>query len=218
MVDEIPVERCELSKIPLCKNVQTVLPKIVEVEECHMKPLETCVMEVHPKQIQKPVIKRWCFPRDETKSNDEKRDCHEWFQAWPSDAKEGSYTILIGDSIRTVKCLDDGWTVVLSRGQFGNRQDYFSRNWDEYVEGFGNSGTRSYVVCVIYFRILLVDKEHWFGLENIRALLAPKAYRLRISMEMFDGTVSEAYYDHFSLGSDVSYGCTSSYARNTNYN
>ena len=37
-------------------------------------------------------------------------------------------------------CLDDGWMVVQSRGQFGNPDDYFYRGWDEYVAGFGVPG------------------------------------------------------------------------------
>ena len=37
-------------------------------------------------------------------------------------------------------CLDDGWTVIQSRGQFGNAKDMFLKEWDHYVEGFGEPG------------------------------------------------------------------------------
>ena len=40
-------------------------------------------------------------------------------------------------------CTNDGWTVIQSRGQFGNPPDYFSKKlWSEYVAGFGTPGTR----------------------------------------------------------------------------
>ena len=37
-------------------------------------------------------------------------------------------------------CLEGGWTVIQSRGQFENPIDYFSRGWEEYVSGFGDPG------------------------------------------------------------------------------
>ena len=40
-----------------------------------------------------------------------------------------------------VYCTDDLWTVIQSRGQFGNPEDYFYRGWHEYEQGFGVPGT-----------------------------------------------------------------------------
>ena len=37
-------------------------------------------------------------------------------------------------------CLEEGWTVVQSRGQFDNPPDFFLKVWQEYVEGFGALG------------------------------------------------------------------------------
>ena len=37
-------------------------------------------------------------------------------------------------------CLEEGWTVIQSRGQFGNSKDYFLKQWDDYVKGFGEPG------------------------------------------------------------------------------
>jgi hypothetical protein len=37
-------------------------------------------------------------------------------------------------------CLEDGWTAIQSRGQFGNPADMFLKKWDEYVKGFGEPG------------------------------------------------------------------------------
>ena len=40
-----------------------------------------------------------------------------------------------------VYCLQGGWTVFQSRGQFGNPTDYFNKPWVEYQTGFGIPGT-----------------------------------------------------------------------------
>ena len=39
-----------------------------------------------------------------------------------------------------VYCDEDGWTVFQSRGQFGNQEDYFYRDMEEYTKGFGVPG------------------------------------------------------------------------------
>ena len=41
-----------------------------------------------------------------------------------------------------VYCTEDLWTVIQSRGQFGNPEDYFYREWDDYEQGFGVPGIR----------------------------------------------------------------------------
>lgn len=41
-------------------------------------------------------------------------------------------------------CLEDGWTVIQSRGQFGNPVDHFYRMWDDYVAGFGVPGREKF--------------------------------------------------------------------------
>ena len=33
-----------------------------------------------------------------------------------------------------------GWTVLQSRGDFGNPEDYFYRSWNDYENGFGEPG------------------------------------------------------------------------------
>ena len=43
-------------------------------------------------------------------------------------------------SIGRVKCLENGWTSIQHRGQYENPKDYFSKNWAEYVKGFGTLG------------------------------------------------------------------------------
>lgn len=48
------------------------------------------------------------------------------------------------------ECLIDlCWDVVIQRrGQFGNPIEYFYRNWDEYVSGFGEQG--AYAMSLIW--------------------------------------------------------------------
>ena len=46
-----------------------------------------------------------------------------------------------------------GWTVIQRRGDFGNDENYFSRNQSEYKNGFGEP-----------------KKEFWIGLEALHLL------------------------------------------------
>ena len=44
--------------------------------------------------------------------------------------------------IPKVKCLEEGWLVIQSRGPHGNPRDhFFTRNWEDYAKGFGKPGT-----------------------------------------------------------------------------
>ena len=53
----------------------------------------------------------------------------------------GIFTLHIDSQTQVrANCLPGGWTVIQSRGQFGNPDDYFLRDWDEYVQGFGTPG------------------------------------------------------------------------------
>ena len=49
----------------------------------------------------------------------------------------GTYNLT---SIGTVKCLEDGWTVIQHRGQYNNPKDYFGKTWVDYEQGFGSPG------------------------------------------------------------------------------
>ena len=54
--------------------------------------------------------------------------------------EEGVHDINIDGKKVPTFCTKDGYTVFQSRGQFGNAQDYFKRNWTEYETGFGEPG------------------------------------------------------------------------------
>ena len=74
-------------------------------------------------------------------------------------SSSGIYTIYIeGDKkFKEVYCdmstNGGGWTVIQRRGDFGNSEDYFQRNWTEYRNGFGHP-----------------KKEVWFGLNDLYLL------------------------------------------------
>ena len=57
---------------------------------------------------------------------------------------------------------------IQQRGQYGNPEDYFSRNMDEYVNGFGD-----------------LNKEFWLGLDKISRITRGGA-ELRIELETFE--------------------------------
>ena len=67
------------------------------------------------------------------------KDCYEVKEAGLS--LPGTYDLQIDpDTTSKAFCEVDGWTVIQSRGQYGNAQDYFYKNWNDYKEGFGVPG------------------------------------------------------------------------------
>ena len=42
--------------------------------------------------------------------------------------------------IPKVQCLEGGYTVIQSRGQYGNPREYFFKDWETYAKGFGKPG------------------------------------------------------------------------------
>ena len=73
------------------------------------------------------------------------KDCYDVYEA--GESLPGIY-VLYKNSTRSfevnykvrAQCLEDGFTVIQSRGQFGNPKDYFLKIWDDYVKGFGEPG------------------------------------------------------------------------------
>ena len=60
-------------------------------------------------------------------------------------------------------CLEEGWTVVQSRGQYGNPTNYFYKTWTEYKDGFGKPGNKVCFVLLSCFR----DGFFFFLLTNL---------------------------------------------------
>ena len=90
----------------------------------------------------------------------------------------------------TAYCLHDGWTVIQSRGQFGNPSDYFNKTWTEFQAGFGTPG-----------------KEQWLGLDHIYKLTNRKKNQsvLKIILERFSGETETLLYRNFRLEDQVTY-------------
>jgi len=107
------------------------------------------------------------------------RNCYEIFLQ--NITLPGVYNLSDGTA---VKCLENGGTVIQHRGQYGNAEDFFARNWTDYVEGFGSP-----------------ENELWLGLDKIYELTNNTNYvmELRITMEAFNGTVREANYESFRI-------------------
>ena len=72
--------------------------------------------------------------------SDSHADCYDVYLA--NLPLPGTYTLQpTNQSLFKAYCLEYGWTVIQSRGQYGNAEDYFLKNWEDYVKGFGEPGT-----------------------------------------------------------------------------
>ena len=65
----------------------------------------------------------------------------------------GNYYLKIHNSAVEVHCLEQGWIVFQSRGQFGNPSDYFYKGWNDYVNGFGTPG-KKYIIDILQIYLL----------------------------------------------------------------
>ena len=66
-------------------------------------------------------------------------DCYEVYQK--SNQSPGVYPIQVDiQTIVDAYCLEEGWTVIQSRGQYGNPIDFFYKTWSEYKSNFGKPG------------------------------------------------------------------------------
>jgi len=113
-------------------------------------------------------------------------DCYDVKEAGLS--LPGTYELQIHPDTKVEAfCEVNGWTVIQSRGQYGNAKDYFFKNWNAYKDGFGVPG-----------------KEHWIGLDVIHKLTKGQTMKMKISMERFSGEKSTIYYDMFKIADEAS--------------
>ena len=75
---------------------------------------------------------------------------------------------------------DGGWTVIMRRKSNITPQVNFSRNWNEYVQGFGDLNT-----------------EFWYGLRNIHCLTTRQQVQLKFQLNFTNGTSFLWTYNHF---------------------
>ena len=69
-------------------------------------------------------------------------DCYEVYKY--GRLLPGIYILQTGPAIYIkAKCLEGGWTVIQSRGNYENSIDYFLKGWEKYVNGFGDPSMSS---------------------------------------------------------------------------
>jgi len=76
-----------------------------------------------------------------------------------------------------------GWTIIQRRSDSATS---FSRNWSEYLAGFGDK-----------------SGNHWLGLQNIFLLVQGGSYILRIELEQLSGATAYAEYDEFYIDGET---------------
>ncbi|XP_055939972.1 fibroleukin-like [Argiope bruennichi] len=79
-----------------------------------------------------------------------------------------------------------GWTVLMRRGDYGEKMTSFHRNWLSYKNGFGD-----------------VEGEFWLGNDVIFFMTSEEANMLRIHMSAFDGDEVNLDYSSFSVGNET---------------
>ncbi|GIX82182.1 techylectin-5A [Caerostris extrusa] len=114
-------------------------------------------------------------------------DCSEIFEN--GNTESGIYTIwprnrLANCSSLEVYCDMDtaggGWTLIQRRGDFGNGEDYFAKNWEQYKAGFGD-----------------LKKEFWIGNDNIFIITNQAQYSIRFDMTHGNGKTAFTHYENF---------------------
>eukprot|EP00095_Tigriopus_kingsejongensis_P010500 snap_masked-scaffold436_size171858-processed-gene-0.19 protein:Tk10500 transcript:snap_masked-scaffold436_size171858-processed-gene-0.19-mRNA-1 annotation:"achain tachylectin 5a from tachypleus tridentatus (japanese horseshoe crab)" len=84
---------------------------------------------------------------------------------------------------------EDGWTYVLRRGQHGNPEDFFQRNWESYEQGFGQA-----------------EKEFWIGLENLDRMMKVGWFEMKVDLRDVRNTFRSGLYASFAIeGRDENY-------------
>ncbi|XP_037092142.1 uncharacterized protein LOC119112175 [Pollicipes pollicipes] len=73
-----------------------------------------------------------------------------------------------------------GWTIIQRRDDFGTPKLNFSQPWNAYKHGFGD-----------------LDREFWFGNENIHKLTSEQDVTLRVDLADFEGNTAYAVYTKF---------------------
>uniref|UniRef100_A0A4Q8K7U2 U54-Liphistoxin-Lsp1a_1 n=1 Tax=Liphistius sp. SGP-2016 TaxID=1905180 RepID=A0A4Q8K7U2_9ARAC len=103
---------------------------------------------------------------------------------------DGVY-VIFPKGIRAVRVFCDmtteggGWTVLLRRGDFGDKMTSFHKNWDSYKHGFGD-----------------MEGEFWLGNDNMNMLSTQETNLLRVNLEAFDGDTLNLSYSSFLVAGE----------------
>ncbi|XP_042218502.1 uncharacterized protein LOC121863773 isoform X6 [Homarus americanus] len=79
-----------------------------------------------------------------------------------------------------------GWTVIQRRGMYGPPYLNFTRDWQEYKEGFGD-----------------ISREFWWGNDNIYRLLRDQDVMIRFDLWDFEDNYAYAEYLSFRIGAEM---------------
>ncbi len=113
-------------------------------------------------------------------------DCHEALKVLGNNYTAGVFFLKMDSASgrgNPAFCDMNGWTVLQSRGPYGNPSSYFYRDWNDYAKGFGTPGyDRLMFNCHTHkytFVLYVQGREHWLGLEYLHAITSVKVYTLR---------------------------------------
>lgn len=126
-----------------------------------------------------------------TKLQRKPRDCLDIKQTYPM-LTSGAYRIFpsfehtFGFQVYCDMETDGGGWIVFQKRQDGS-VDFF-RNWDEYVQGFGE-----------------LTGEFWLGLELVHRLTSNGTFDLRVDLTDFEQNSAYAQYGSFSIGEGTNY-------------
>jgi len=98
-----------------------------------------------------------------------------------------SFQLVVARDTSHIRYQERQWVVFQRRGQYNNPGDYFARDLDEYVSGFGDP-----------------SKEFWLGLDKLVSLTRGGA-ELLIQLETFEGQKIRAKYSDFRVEAGPEY-------------
>lgn len=79
-----------------------------------------------------------------------------------------------------------GWTILMRRGEFGNKEITFDQNWKSYRVGFGD-----------------LEGEFWLGNDNIHLLSSDSANEMRMELKSVKGETKNFTFRSFYIENDI---------------
>ncbi|KFM74364.1 Techylectin-5B, partial [Stegodyphus mimosarum] len=115
-----------------------------------------------------------------------------------ADLRKGGATcdgiyVIFPQSVRAVRVYCDmttdggGWTVLMRRGDYGDKMTSFNKNWISYKNGFGDT-----------------EGEFWLGNDVINLMTTEDENMLRVHLSAFDDDEINLDYGFFTIGNESS--------------